>query len=271
MKTPIISWKALGPFVIGIATPLLLMVVLSFIPLEEGDGIFSGFAELFTEVRLSEITQILLRAFFVSFFATIIAFVISYFLVIHASRKFRTVFFVSITLPFLVNESVRVFSWQTVLSEDGWFNSILSTIAGHEVILFDGSNATNVYIVMILSCVPFGIFIFSAALLIIKDRYWKIADDLKMNATSKFLKVLFPYSKLAIIASFFVIFFISMAMSSEANFLSGDTKISTRNLVLSMMSASKFQAIFAFGSVILLVLSVAAVSFRRFNLNRTKS
>lgn len=268
MNKAVLSWKFLFPVAMVIAIPLIILSVLSIAPFGNSNGGLSGYEELLSEVRISEITKILLRAAIVSLFATFFSFLISYILIIYTSSTFRLVFFTLLTLPFLINESVRVFSWQTVLAEDGWFNFFLAAIFGHEMVLFDGSNNGNVYLVMIISCIPFGVFICSAALTIIKDRYWMIAEDLKMNELSKLFKVLVPLSRAAIFASFFVILFISLAMSSEANFLAGDTKISTRNLVLSLMSASKFQAIFALGTIILFFLSAAGASLRLLNIKQ---
>jgi len=255
-----------------ISVPLLIIGWLAFFlnDAEPGKPSFSlaGFNELLSPLRLTEIMKIAGRALTVCFFATTVSFFISYLLMLKTSKAFQFAFFVLITLPFLANESVRVFSWQYVLSENGLFNQILSSISGRHVTLFDGSNNMNVYIVMIITCIPFGVFINSASLGTIPPIYWKASNDLNLSSISAFFKVALPLSKVALVTSVIVIFFISFSLSAEANFLGGDSKISIRNLVLSLMSASKFQAIFFLGFIIMSALTFFALIYKLATRNR---
>jgi spermidine/putrescine transport system permease protein/putrescine transport system permease protein len=197
------------------------------------------------------------RAFVVASIATTIAFTVSWLLVQYTTEKFQTLFLVVITLPFLINESIRIFSWQYFLAENGLINRFLSFVSGYDVRLMNGSNSWNIYVVMIIACIPFGVFICAATLKTIPHIFWKSASDLKLSEMSKLLKIGLPLSKFAIATSLIILFFIAFSMSSEVNFLGGDTKISTRNFVLSLMSAGKFQAIFALGFfIVLLVLLI---------------
>lgn len=239
-----------------IAIPIVVIAFLSFV---SNDGInqsfsLDGFREIISPLRLNELLKISSRALVVCIIATAISFLAAYLLVSNTSKYFQSFFFILITLPFLANESVRVFSWQYLLSENGLLNNILSAIAGKQITLFNGTNIANVYLVMIFSCIPFGVFINSASLRTIPSIYWKAADDLNLNSFNKFWKIAFPLSKFAIVASLLVTFFISFSLSSEVNFLGGDSKISLRNLILSLMSANKFQSIFSLGFLITILL-----------------
>jgi len=231
--------------------PVLIIVLLSF---SSGESIyhisFEGFKEIFSSLRLNELLKICIRSLVVSITATTIAYLIAYFLVLNASYSFQSIYLVLISLPFLANESIRVYSWQLLLSEDGLFNNILSEFGSIEVTFFNGTNIVNIYLVMIIACIPFGIFINSAALKMIPKIYWKSAEDLNLNAVNKFWKVGLPLSKSAVIVSFIVTFFISFSLYSEVAYLGGDSKISLRNLISSLMSASKFQSIFCLGFII---------------------
>lgn len=236
--------------------PFIAMIVFSF----SNNGI-SGFRELALPVRLQEVTTICIRSLIISCIASLIAYCISYLLVIYTTNKFQSIFLVLITLPFIANEAVRVFSWQNMLAENGLFNQILSIVFNRNITLFNSSNGVNIYLTMILACIPFAIFICTATLKIIPDVYWKVSNDLRLNQVSKFLKVGLPMSKTSILASVIITFFISFALSSEVSFLGGATKISTRGFILSLMSANRFEAIFAFGFIILALITLFYLSF----------
>ncbi len=275
MNYTFLGKKTLVALCLFLIFPIVIMSILAFFSADPLNGktslSLSGFRELLTLLRVNELLKISGRAMIVCLSATTISFLISYALILYTSKTFQSIFFILITLPFLANESVRVFSWQYVLSENGLFNQVLSILLRHQVTLFNGSNSLNVYLVMILTCVPFGIFINSASLQTIPGIYWKASNDLNINSFGKFYKVALPLSKFAILASIIVIFFISFSLSGEVNFLGGDSKISIRNLVLSLMSASKFQAIFVLGFVTVLCLLVLATVYRTFNLKSTKT
>ncbi len=238
-----------------LAIPILIMFVWAFVSTNETENSLSlsGFQELLTPLRAGELFTIIQRAFLIATIASLLSFLISYLLVIHSSPYFQTIFYFLITLPFLVNESVRVFSWQYVLAENGLFNTILSGVFGKSIQLFNGSNNFNIYIIMLVACMPFGVFINSASLKIIPDIYWKVSNDLNISPINRFFKVALPISKFSLLASFIIVFFVAFYLSSEVNMLGGDTKISLRNLILSFMTASKFQAIFSLGCLMLLL------------------
>lgn len=269
MKNSFLKTQTLAVLIFLLAIPLIIIVGLAFFSndLAPNQTIFSlsGLAELLTPLRLNELLKIASRAFIICLCATVISFLISYLLMIYTSKIFQLLFLVLITLPFLANESVRIFSWQYVLSENGLFNKILSSLAGHSITVFDGSNSINVYVVMIITCIPFGIFINTASLGTIPNIYWKASNDLNLNSFNRFFKIALPLSKFALTASVLVIFFISFSLSSEVNFLGGDSKISTRNLILSLMSASKFQSIFSLGFVMILILLAFAMIYKLFD------
>lgn len=241
-----------------IASPVVIMAVLSFYSI---DGInqeysLSGYIEILSSLRLNELMKISVRALIVSVIATIISFYIANVLVYNTSKSFQSFYLILVTLPFLANESVRVFSWQYILSENGIFNNVLSLIIGSRVSLLSSANILNVYFVMIVTCIPFGVFINTISLKIIPDIYRKVAEDLKINAFHNFVKIVLPLSKTALAGSLLVTYFISFSLSSEVNYLGGDSKISLRNMILSLMSASKFQSILSLGFLITIAIMI---------------
>lgn len=266
MKQTFLNRKILAFLCLIISVPIFITIWHAFFSNDadpnQASFTLSGFRELLSPLRLNELLKIAGRAFVVCLLSTFISFFVSYLLMLYTSKWFQSIFFILITLPFLANESVRVFSWQYVLSENGLFNKILSSITGEEVTFFNGSNNANVYIIMIITCIPFGIFINSASLGTIPSIYWKASNDLNLNSFNRLFKVALPLSKFALLASVLIIFFIAFSLSAEVNFLGGDSKISVRNLVLSLMSASKFQSIFVLGLFITFLLIVIAVPYK---------
>lgn len=234
------------------AIPFILLFYFSFVEVIDGKIVYSldSFSELFSSIRQKELRTITFRAILVSLFATILSFVISYILLKKTSRQFQIIFLVLITIPLLINESIRVFSWQLLLSENGLFNYVLSKLSGTTISLFNGSNFNNVIFVMLISIIPFGIFINTASLNITPKIYWKASKDLGLKSFSTFFKVAIPISKTSIAITFIISFFLAFSLSSEVNFLGGASKVSIRNLVLSLMSSNNFSAIFLLGSVI---------------------
>ncbi|MBK8243261.1 MAG: hypothetical protein IPK88_07540 [Saprospiraceae bacterium] len=255
MNKAFINSKVIIGIVLVLMIPFFAMIVFSF----SNNGII-GFKELAIPVRLKEVSTICLRSIIVSCIASLIAYFISYLLVIYTSNKFQIIFLILITLPFIANEAVRVFSWQNILAENGLLNHLLSLVCNRNITLFNSSNGFNIYLTMILTCIPYAVFICTATLKIIPDEYWKVSNDLRLNQVCKFIKVGLPMSITSILASVIITFFISFALSSEVNFLGGATKISTRGFILSLMSANRFDAIFAFGFIILALITLFYLS-----------
>lgn len=270
MERPLISSWVVGLIALVFIVPVAMMVSMAWLSDGPGGSGFSteGVREILSTLRLSELLVITGRALAVAGAATSIGFLISYMLFHAGTDRFQTFFLTLMTLPFLANEAVRVFSWQYILAENGAVNTLLSWVTGVEVHLFNSTNSANVLVVMILNCIPFGVFISFASLKTVPAIYWRVSDDLNLSAKCKFLKIALPLSRLALYASFVITFFIAFSLSSEVNFLGGDSKISLRNLVLSLMSASKFQGIFTLGGLMTLVIVVLIVAFRRVRNNR---
>lgn len=266
MNRPLISSWIVGLVALVFILPVAVMMSMAWLS-SSGPGAcgFSteGVREILSTLRLNELMVITARALAVAIAATAIGFLIAYLLFRSGTDRFQTFFLTLMTLPFLANEAVRVFSWQYILSENGAINTLLSWVSGSQVLLFNSTNSANVVVVMILNCIPFGVFISIASLKTVPAIYWRVCDDLNLSAKSKFLKIALPLSRVALYASFVVTFFIAFSLSSEVNFLGGDSKVSLRNLVLSLMSASKFQSIFTLGGLMTIVIVVLIVAFRR--------
>lgn len=254
MEKQLIKSKYIIAIIVLLLLPIVTMVVFSFVKSNANIITLNGFGELVKDVRVSEIKQISFRSFQVSLTSTFFAFLISYLLVLYTNKKFQFIFLILITLPFIANEAIRIFSWQNVLSDNGTLNNTISYLIGREVSIFSSASDLNITTIMVITCMPFAIFICTGLLKTIPKEYWIVSDDLKINHISKFFKVGLPLSKAAILSSTFVTFFIAFALSSEVTFLGGASKVSTRGFILSLMSSSRYEAIFAFGLILLSII-----------------
>jgi spermidine/putrescine transport system permease protein len=264
MEKQLIKSTVIIGILIFLLSPIITMCIYSIIEFNSNILSLSGFNEIFKDVRLHEIKQISARSLIVCLTSSSIAYIISYIIVLYTDKKFQRIFLILITLPFVVNEAIRIFSWQNFLSDNGNLNNIISFILNGNIRIFSSASDLNIKTIMIITCIPFAIFICFGLLKTIPNEYWVVSDDLKINHISKFLKVGLPLSKTAILSSILTTFFVAFALSSEVNFLGGASKVSTRGFILSLMSSSKYEAIFAFGFVILLVISISFLFFQAY-------
>lgn len=239
-----------------LACPILLQFIFSFVNWEIGNPkgfSLNGYLELVKPFRLNELGTILLRSFLISFFSSSIAFIASYILIKLNNKTFKFLFLLLITLPFLINESVRVFSWLLLLTENGLANQFIQKILNINLVLFNGTNLFNVFLVTFLGLIPFGVFINIIFLERIDKDIWIAAKDLGASEIITFYKIAIPLGMRGFLFSLIVTFFISLTLSSEVVFLGGDTKQSIRILINDLLSTNKVSAVFAIG--VLLILS----------------
>jgi len=222
---------------------------------------FSGIYEILTGYRIREISQILFRTLIVSLLSTMISYLVVKLLLNKTGNTFQFIFFSIVSIPFFINESIRNFSWQLLLSENGKLNYAVNYLLNEELNIFNGTNTFNVYFAMLLTCIPFGLFINAIGQRNIPNLYTTVSQDLKLTPFYKFFKVDLPLSKYVLIVTFFITFFVCFSLSTEVNFLGGLSKISLRNLVNSLMSASKFNSIFALGSIFALLIFLFSYIF----------
>lgn len=236
--------------------PIIIIPLLSLIPVQALDQnliSWTGYIEIAKPVRINEILTVTFRGLLVAGMATLISFVLAYFLVLEQRLHFRLAYLILISLPFLVNESVRIFSWQAMLAEYGFANYLLSGLWGEDIRLFNSTNYLNVYIVMIIGLIPFGIFINILGLSEADRNLWSAARDLGANEWAVFWRITIPLGKKGLLFSFVVTFFFALAMSQEVVFLGGDTKQSLRILISDLLSANKLQAVFSIGTIFILI------------------
>ncbi|MEM6299752.1 MAG: hypothetical protein AAF740_13775 [Bacteroidota bacterium] len=252
--------------VILITIPFVLVLLSSFVnwtSFKELQFHFEGYSKLLVDYRLEEIARVILRSVLVASVATLISFVVAYLLIFTQGKSFRNVFLFLITLPFLINESMRAFSWYPLLATNGFLNAGLSKVFGNEVDFFSFSNNANVTPITVLGILSVGVFINTLVIDSIDKSIWKAAKDTGASAWTIFSSIGIPMGSAGIIFSFVTITLLSLSMSAEVALLGGDTKLSLRILISSLLSAGEVSAVFALGSLLLVTSLVSIVGVLR--------
>lgn len=245
-----------------LVVPLIFIFLFSFFLWHQGhpDSLsLNGYIEFSKPFRILELKVVLIRSLITGFVATLIAFITSYILVRSYKNNHILIYLTLLTLPFLVNESVRVFSWQTILSEYGIINKALSFIFTKEVHFFNSTNGLNILFVSTFSLIPFGIFINVLTLGRIDSNLWQASKDLGASEWKTFTRIAAPLGLQGFIFSLIVTFFVSLTLSSEVTYLGGDTKQSIRILINDLLSANKVGAVFSLGASLLTIAAISMV------------
>ena len=237
--------------------PLLAVFAFGFLDASTGSitGFsLSGYEEFVKPYRLRELGSVLTRSIICGSIASLFAFGLSYLLVRFYSLGFQNLFLLLITLPFLINESVKTFAWTILLAENGLLNWMLSPFTKEG--WFTLASNWNVWIIIIINLLPFGIFISILTLRNIDKNIWLAAEEFGAKSWALFVRIAFPLAKYGFFLSIVVTSFFALSMTSEVTFLGGDTKQSIAILVADLFSARKVSAVFSLGTVFVIIISI---------------
>jgi len=194
--------------------------------------------------RICSVLYILFRSLIVATVSLILSFYFSFIIKRYFSAKQIKLILILITIPFLVSEITRSYSWSLLLGGDGpiikaiIFLKILSIPTG----LF-ANNEITVYCVMVLGCIPIACFIQLIGLNSIKDNIWLASQDLGASIHFELFRVAIPLSKKSIFISWTITFLLSLSMSTVVDFLGGSSKESLKIITSSLFGASKIHAV----------------------------
>lgn len=238
-------------------SPFLSVVIFSFINFGYGEiqiGTLVGYRELFeNSFRFNSIYSILVRAFINASLAVIIALPFSYFLIKKLKIRFRVIILIILTLPFLVNEATRVYSWNFILGGQGIIYRIIQSInPTADPISWLSNSEFSVRLVMLSASIPFAVFVLTLVLSNIRKHFWLASQDLGANNFFEFFKVIIPLSKVGLVSAWSLVFLFSLSMSTEVFFLGGASKHSLRIMINDLLSASKISAVMALGTIFLI-------------------
>jgi len=208
--------------------PLLWMIVFLFIPyavmftysfysrnfpLMIPDIQFGNYLTLFTDPQYY---QVLLRtlkiAFFVSLFALLIAYPLTYFLVFKIrSARLRSALYIAVIVPLWVSYLLRAYTWKTILGSQGVLNSFLIWVGildePAEIFLY---SQFAMVIVLTYIYIPFLVMPVYTSLEKIPRNLIEASKDLGVGRLVTFLRITLPLSVPGVLAGMTFTFCLTM-------------------------------------------------------------
>ena len=197
-------------------------------------GSFDSYRHVLQQSPLTLLIQLMVRCCLVASISTILAIVVAPSIARISNTSLRVCVLGVFTIPFLVDPSVRVFGWRTILTE----TSYLRHIAFTELAVLIGS----------IGCwISLAVFLILYTLPPYYSSVWSALDEYQTSDVySKFALKLRMTSKGALFSWFFV-FALTMGSSIEASVLGGPMEVSLGRLINDLRSANRFSEALAIG------------------------
>jgi putative spermidine/putrescine transport system permease protein len=192
-----------GWLVIGYIGSLAVMLVAAFWQLDpftqeiEHEWTLENFKTLFTEPVYRTITfRTVGMAAAVTVGCAVLAFPIAYYMARIASRRTRRVLVVAVLIPLWASYLVKVYTWRTILAENGVLNWMLSPFG----IGGPGYSLVGLWLVFTYLWLPYMILPIYAGLERIPSSLLEASADLGGRSFTTFMRVILPLAFPAIVA-----------------------------------------------------------------------
>ncbi|MET3292977.1 UNVERIFIED_CONTAM: spermidine/putrescine transport system permease protein [Brevibacillus sp. OAP136] len=202
---------------------------------------------------------------FVALLSTIISFFLALY-VIGRGARYKTILYLSVLAPLWVGYLIRIYSWRTILGEQGFINSFLMMVGilkePSTLFLF---NNTAVVITMLCISIPFTFIPIYSVLEKIPASLLLAASDLGANDRKRFVTVTLPLSLPGIVTGFTFAFITAFGDYMAPSLVGGTNGIMIGNVIQTQFGGSFNWPLGAALAVIMLlfILSVMALT-RRF-------
>jgi len=198
------STKPLYPYIVWMVLftiiPLGLVVYYSFTD-RDGNFTFNNF------LNITKLTEVYADSLRMAFFATLICLLVAYpFAYIMTKTKVNTQRMMNmlIMLPMWMNFLLRIYSWITLLENNGIINNILVALGFERQTLINTDGA--VITVMIYNYLPFMIIPIYNVLSKIENSLIEAGQDLGCNTFEIFRRIIFPLSIPGVITGITMVF-----------------------------------------------------------------
>ena len=217
--------------------PTVNMVFLS-LTTENGYGL-DNFKLFFNTPHL---TQALYRSIILAISATtigsLVAWPLAYFIVFCVNKKWRPLFLLAILAPFWTSFTIRAFSWQLVLSDNGvvaWFFELITGMSVTLGILYT-MNAS--IFGLALFCSMLTTFTLYGALVSIDIKLIEAASNLGAKPVSIFKDIIFPLGLPGWMAGIFLSFIVCVGDYAVPTLLGGGLKPVLAQIMLSILKGT---------------------------------
>lgn len=242
--------------------PMIQIIGLSFFEASEtADAArrvgLGNYVEFFANARYTDaLFRSILLAMLVVLFSSLIAFPLAYFLVFVAHAKRRALFLFLLIAPFWTSFTIRAFSWQLVLSDNGAIAYSIKLLTGLQIALgMLYTMAASVFGLTLFGSILITLMLFSVMVTIDK-RLIEASRSLGAGPASTFAEVILPLSLPGWAVGAALTFIISVGDYAVPTLLGGGFKPVLAQLMLSVVKGTYDLAMAATFAVILMVLVI---------------
>ncbi len=216
-----------------------------------------NYVEFFTNARYTDaLLRSITLAFTVVVCSTLIAFPLAYFLVFVAGTKRRALFLFLLIAPFWTSFTIRAFSWQLVLSDNGLIAYCIKLLTGFQVafgVLY--TMAASVFGLTLFGSMLITLMLFSVMITIDK-KLIEASRSLGAGHWATFVEVILPLSLPGWAVGAVLTFIISVGDYAVPTLLGGGFKPVLAQLMLSVVKGTYDLSMAATFAVILMTLVI---------------
>ena len=210
-----------------VVIPLLVIVYYAFTS-DEGAFTFSNLAQITTPENLKALGMSILLSFLSTAICLILAYPLAMILNNMQIKNQGLVVFIFM-LPMWMNFMLRILAWKLLLSKNGVFNSILTTLGLSKINIINTPSA--VVLGMVYDFLPFMLLPIYNSMTRIRKDWIEAAKDLGANNVTIFFKIILPLTVSGIISGIVMVFVPSLTSFAISQVLGGGHVLLIGNVI----------------------------------------
>lgn len=250
--SPIVIW-----LLAFLTIPLIIVMVMGFLTRGAYGQVEYNFnTENYTKLLNPVYIKILINSLKISFLATIMCLITGYpfaYFITKASKRYRSLLFMLIIIPFWTNSLIRTYAWIVLLRTTGIINSYLLKLglisAPIQMLYTDGA----VLLGLVYTLFPFMVLPLYASIDSVDKCYIEAASDLGATPWRTFWKITIPLTMPGIIAGCILVFIPTLGLFFIPDLMGGSKVMLISNLIKNQFLTARD---WPFGSAISIVIIV---------------
>ncbi|GIM28006.1 spermidine/putrescine ABC transporter permease [Clostridium polyendosporum] len=250
--SPIVFW-----LLAFLTIPLIIVMVMGFLTRGVYGQVEYNFnTENYTKLLNPVYIKILINSLKISFLATITCLITGYpfaYFITKAPKRYRSLLFMLIIIPFWTNSLIRTYAWIVLLRTTGIINSYLLKLglisAPIQMLYTDGA----VLLGLVYTLFPFMVLPLYASIDSVDKSYIEAATDLGATPWRTFWKITIPLTMPGIIAGCILVFIPTLGLFFIPDLMGGSKVMLISNLIKNQFLTARD---WPFGSAISIVIIV---------------
>lgn len=230
LVTPVLAWLMLF-----FAVPLLIVVVISFLGRTPyGQLIFTFTLENYQRFFEPLYLNILIYTFIMSFFVTLLTFLLGYplaYTIARFNKTWQRIGLMLVMIPFWINFLIRSYAWVIILRSQGVVNSLLLSTGIIDQPLALLYNDGAVFLGLIYAMLPFMVLPVYVSIEQLDMRLLEAASDLGASPMRAFFKVTLPLTLPGVAAGSILVFISTLGMFVVPDIMGGAKSALIGNLI----------------------------------------